>query len=112
MKTFLRILMPLAILALVGCAGQSLMIANGIDQQKIDKTRGRTITGSAGGFQLFLFIPIAINGRQARAYQSLLAQANGDSIADVKVREAWFYGFVGTVYTTTLEATAYPKVDK
>jgi hypothetical protein len=49
-----------------------------------------------------------INGRQARAYQYLLMNAGGDYITDVKVKESWVYGFVGTAYCTELEATVYP----
>ncbi|PAT00008.1 MAG: hypothetical protein BSR46_05260 [Candidatus Dactylopiibacterium carminicum] len=56
-----------------------------------------------------MFIPIAVKGRLNNAYDNLLEQAGDRLLTDVKVTESWSYGFVGTVYTTTIEATAYPK---
>jgi len=44
------------------------------------------------------------------AYDDLRAQAGDDLIADVKVTESWTWAFAGTIYRTTLDATAYPKV--
>jgi hypothetical protein len=38
----------------------------------------------------------------------LRAQAGSDFISDIKIKESWTYGLVGTVYTTRLEAKAYP----
>jgi len=66
----------------------------------------RTITAEACGFQLLLFIPIAINGRLESAYGMLEAKAGGDFITDVEVQERWTYGFVGTSYCTELRAKA------
>lgn len=66
----------------------------------------RTIAAEACGFQLLLFIPIAINSRAQRAYQALEAQAGGDFITNVQVQERWTYGFVGTQYCTGLRAKA------
>lgn len=98
--------------SLIGCVGQPIKIASVTDQRTIDKTKGRQISGSASGFQLFLFIPIQVNNRQERAYQALLEEAHGDAITDVKITESWKYGFVGTSYRTTIEATAYPLIRK
>ena len=91
-----------------GCAGTKVNFAN-IPIEKLDVTRGRTITCSASGFQLLLLIPIGINGRHARAYEGLKQAAGTDAITDVKITESWRYAFVGTVYQTKLTATAYPK---
>jgi hypothetical protein len=55
-----------------------------------------------------LFIPIAVNGRQAEAYEKLKQAAGNDLITDIKIEESWTYAFVGTIYHTTLTATAYP----
>jgi hypothetical protein len=72
-------------------------------------TTGRPIKASASGFQLLLFIPININDRQERAFQLLQAQAGDDYLTNVAVDESWTWAFVGTVYRTTLTATAYPR---
>lgn len=66
----------------------------------------RTITAEACGFQFLLFFPLEINTRAQRAYQALEAEAAGDFITDVQVRERWTYGFVGTQYCTALRAKA------
>ena len=66
----------------------------------------REVSSKACGFQLLLFIPIAVNSRQTRAYADLLAQARGDSISDVQMQESWFYGFAGTGYCTEFKAQA------
>ena len=111
MKTFLRYLIaPLAILALVGCAGGTLKITSALDPQRLDRTRGRALSVTSRGFQAVILVPIGTNGRQARAYKALLAEADGDTLADVTVTESWAYAFVGTIYSTTLSATAYPKI--
>ncbi|HEX5710675.1 MAG TPA: hypothetical protein VFX68_04950 [Sulfuricurvum sp.] len=94
----------------IGCAGKPITFKSVDPKSYADvKDKGRTITGSASGFQLLLLIPINVNTRHESAYGQLLAQANGDYITDVKIQESWSYAFVGTVYTTTITATAYPK---
>lgn len=81
-----------------------------VSGEKFDSTRGRSIRAKACGFQLLLVIPININERAERAYESLRKQAGKDVITDVMVQERWFYAFVGTGYCTVLQATAYPRV--
>lgn len=75
----------------------------------IDRAAGRPISASACGYQLVGLIPIASNSRQQRAYDSLQQQAGGDFVGDVVLTEEWYYGVVGTVYCTQLDAKAYPK---
>lgn len=112
MKSLSKLTM-LAILAAIvfnaGCAGTPVKVGDPVGQD-FDATKGRSISATASGFQLFLLIPIRTNSRQMRAYQALLAKARGDYITDIKVQESWTYAFVGTVYTTTIKATAYPKI--
>lgn len=106
----------LTLLILGSCSGRAISLGNAhndnpdqqIDLKKIDFTKGREIHAEAGGFQLLLFIPINTNDRQERAYQNLRYQAGSDFISDIKIQESWTYGLVGTVYTTRLEAKAYP----
>ncbi len=91
-----------------GCVGPPMTVTTLTDEE-IDYSRGRTVLASACGFQLLLLIPIMTNERAERAFQKLRSQAGENNyIADVKVRERWFYGLVGTVYCTELEGTAYP----
>ena len=114
MNNFFRVAMLVLFIAVVltGCAGKPIKVGTvdqKIEKKDIDLTKGRIITSSSSGFQLLLFIPAGINGRQANAYQNLLGQAGNDYITNIKIQESWTYAFVGTVYTTTIEATAYPR---
>lgn len=104
----------LAILVLIifsaGCAGKAVQIESVADQT-YDASKGQEVEVSTSGFQLFLLIPIRTNSRQARAYQALRNMAGDDHvITNVRVQESWTYAFVGTVYTTTMRATLYPKI--
>lgn len=99
-------------LLLAACSGTPIKTgaaSQQVDIDNIDFSHGRRISASASGFQLLLLIPININDRHERAWQSLLGQAGGDYVTDVKIQESWTYAFVGTVYKTHLEAMAYPR---
>jgi len=104
-----KLLCFLSLMIVVGCTGTRINIPNAPEPNTTyDTTRGRPIVGEASGFQLLIFFPISVNDRQSRAYSQLVSQANGGFITDVKVKESWTYGFVGTVYRTTLTAMVYP----
>ena len=90
---------------LAGCAGQAVQLGSRV-KGPLPTGQYRAISAEACGFQLFLFIPIAINGRIAAAYAELERQAAGDFIADVEVQETWGYRLVGTQYCTQLRAKA------
>lgn len=107
LKRIVLFIMLTLLIVNVGCSSVPVKI-DSIPKRSIDTTKGRVLTAQACGFQLFLLIPIMINGRQARAYHDLLMNAGGDYVTDVKVKERWIYGFVGTAYCTELQATAYP----
>lgn len=109
MKTPRLLTAALAITALAACSGPAVKLGNVSSLDEIDLGKGEVLTASSSGFQLLLFIPIATNSRQERAWQSLSEQAGNRLLGNVKVTESWSYGFVGTVYTTTIEATAYPR---
>lgn len=103
------LLMGLALMALgAGCASVPVTIDNRVPADA-DRTHGRTVYSSGAGFQLFYFIPIGVNSRQARAYRQLLNNAGDAYVTDVQIQESWKYAFVGTAYRTTFRATAYPK---
>jgi len=96
----------------VGCQSTPIRLNNITERSDIDTTKGRKITAHASGFQLFLVIPINVNSRQERAYQQLVEKAGNDVISDVRITERWTYGYVGTAYTTLMEAMAYPRIVK
>lgn len=100
------LLLGLALLA--GCAGQTMRIDPIPDTANLDRAHGRHITAKASGFQLFTALPTTASYRHERAWQALRDQAPGEAIADVSIRESWYYAVLGPVYTTTVEAIAYP----
>jgi hypothetical protein len=95
--------------AAAGCVSTPVTFRT-MTNQEFDAAKGRTITADACGFQLFSVIPISINDRAYQAYQALREQAGFDLMTDIKVQEKWYYAYVGTVYCTVLEATAYPRI--
>ncbi len=90
---------------LAGCAGKPVQLGSRVTGS-VPAGESRTISAEACGFQLLMFIPIALNGRLEAAYSALEAKAGGDFITDVEVQERWIYGFVGTSYCTELRAKA------
>lgn len=111
MRTKLLAAAVLSAVLLAGCHGVPVDLSKRTvtDRAQVDPYKGRRISGEATGFQLMLFIPIAINGRHRNAYESLLSQAGDDLLSDITVTESWQWAFVGTLYTTKIEATAYPR---
>lgn len=114
MKTYTQSLVAVilsSLLILQGCAGTPVHMgaSNDFDRTAFDMENPKKVAISASGFQLMLFIPIAINSRHERAYSAIEAQAGDGLISDVQVKESWSYAFVGTVYKTTIEANIYPR---
>lgn len=96
----------MVVLLTTACAGSPVQLGSPRSPGAAPTGAARTISAKACGFQLLLFIPIAINSRAGRAYQQLQTMASGDFITDVQVQESWTYGLVGTSYCTTLRAIA------
>jgi hypothetical protein len=109
-KTVARILLCLGLLLMssTGCIGTVVHLQSA-PLEEVGSSKWRTITGHASGFQLFLLIPLNIHNRHARAYERLLHEAGSDCIADIRIQEKWKYAFIGTVYSTTFIAKAYPR---
>jgi hypothetical protein len=106
------LMVALCLAVLSACSSTPVKINEEVDQADIDMTKGRQIRALASGFQLFLVIPINVNSRQVRAWEQLKQYAGTDYISDVRITERWTYGYVGTAYTTIIEATAYPRIPK
>jgi len=95
-------------LALTACSSPTIRIS-GEPPSDIDRAKGRPISASSCGFQLIQLVPLATNERQEKAYEDLKKQAGSDYIGDVVATEEWYYGVIGSLYCTKLEAKAYPK---
>jgi hypothetical protein len=109
MKTLFKYLIVLLVVSTcAACTGTPVNMGSRGAIPAVNAADARTITSEACGFQLLLFIPIALNSRAERAYKDLEAQAAGDFITDVQVQERWSWGFVGTSYCTVIQAKAVP----
>ena len=97
----------LAMVVGMGCTGTRVQFAD-VPSDRLDLTRGRQISSHSAGFQLLMFFPLGVNGRQERAYALLKKQARGEYVTDIKIQESWRYAVLGTTYRTTLTAMAYP----
>ena len=91
-----------------GCLGTKVKFDD-IPSEKAEMTRGRTIEGSATGFQLLCLIPIGINDRLQNAYWRLKRSAGSDYITNVSITESWTWAYIGTIHKTRLMATSYPQ---
>jgi len=106
----MQVVLLVLLVACAGCVGTPVTFKS-LTDVKYDATKGRTISGSACGFQLLFIIPVKINDRYERAYAELLEDAGpGYYVTDINVSERWKYGFAGTAYCTDLKATAYPQL--
>jgi hypothetical protein len=96
---------------LAACQGMPVDLTGSTvsDRSQVDLDKGQRLSAEASGFQLALFIPIQSNDRQKRAFDTLRQQAGDRLLADITVTESWHWAFVGTVYTTRIDATAYPR---
>jgi hypothetical protein len=95
-------------IAIAGCTGTPVTFKTLTDQH-YDMNKGRTITASACDIQLLLIIPIKTKSRLAAAYEELMQKAGQDAVTDIKIQESWYYAYLGTIYCTDLQATAYPR---
>ena len=102
------IIISAVILFICGCTGSPISVKS-VTSKDVDLNSGRPVSAEGCGFQLLLFIPIKINSRLERAFEELNQKAGNDMIANLSIEEDWTYGLVGTLYCTTLRATAYPR---
>jgi hypothetical protein len=110
MNRWLKRLMSLLLTGvLLGCTGEWMRIDDIADTGSLDRSMGRKITATASGFQLFFALPTNASSRHARAFQALRDQAYNEAIADVTIQESWTFAVIGMVYTTTIDATTYPR---
>lgn len=103
------LILSVATLFIYGCSGSPISVKS-VVAKDVDLSSSRQISAEGCGFQLLLFIPIKINSRLERAFEEINQRAGNDLIANLSIEETWTYGFVGTMYCTTLRATAYQKV--
>ncbi|RHX84431.1 hypothetical protein [Leptospira stimsonii] len=60
--------------------------------------------GRECGFLLFLFFPIGLNDRSAKAYSKVVSQAENGILSEVTFQESWYWALLGTRYCTTVTA--------
>lgn len=107
-RLVLLVLLGTLCITLAGCTCAPVTFKT-LTNEQYDMNKGRTITASACDMQLLLIIPIKTKSRLAEAYEELMQKAGHDAVTDVKIQESWYYAYLGTIYCTDLEATAYPR---
>lgn len=60
--------------------------------------------GRECGFLFFMFLPIGLNDRSAKAFSKVIAQAEGGALSEVTFQESWYWALLGTRYCTTVTA--------
>ncbi|MBM9575968.1 hypothetical protein JWG45_02270 [Leptospira sp. 201903070] len=86
-----------------------------IPESKLQIQNTDTITvpayGKECGFLFFMFIPIGLNDRSAKAFSKVVEQAEGGILSEVTFQESWYWALLGTRYCTTVTAfvTRGPK---
>lgn len=61
------------------------------------------------GIMLLQLIPIGQNDKIERAMQLLMQEKGGDALADVTIRESWFWAYVLNGYSVKVEAKVLRK---
>ncbi|PJZ54610.1 hypothetical protein [Leptospira adleri] len=79
-----------------------------IPESKIHAQNSNTISipayGKECGFLFFMFLPIGLSDRSAKAFSKVVAQAEGGSLSEVTFQESWYWALLGTRYCTTVTA--------
>lgn len=105
---------PLLALAglLAACQGVPVNFAGSTvtDRSQVDAQQGQRISAEASGLQVMVLLPFNVNDRQQRAFADLRKRAGERLLADIVVTETWRWVFIGTLYTTRIDATAYPRM--
>ncbi len=100
LQSVLLVLVPCLLL---GCAGQYVKVAPAMKEPRTEV--GPTM-GSACGFLLFDFIPLGVNDRTERAYDSALSRVQATALINTFVIDRWYYAVVGVVHCTDVHGIA------
>ena len=85
---------------LSGCASMPTRI--GVQSGKNYDIIGKG-EGSAGGFMLLQFIPIAHNSKLQRAYDEAVQSRGGDDLINLVLKESWYWAYIGDGYRVHIE---------
>lgn len=87
-----------------GCAGPFINVAPSPPAGSATTREGR---GSACGVNLMGVIPIAVNGRAARAYSQAVEDAGASGLADTRITDRWYWVFIGDMFCTDVAGIGY-----
>jgi hypothetical protein len=108
-----RMLCTCVALALIplsaGCRFRPVQLTT-TESGSYEPSRSRDISAKSCGFLALGVIPIALSGRDQRAFARLREEAHGDYIADVEAEEQMTYAVAGFVICTTFHAIAYARL--
>ena len=95
---------------LSGCAGPAVQFGP-LNRTSCDENSPLDITATECGAQILLILPFFNNGRYERAVKKIKKSAKGRYIANVRVREHWFYLVFATIHCTDVVALTYPPLN-
>jgi len=97
-----RIIAVCVIVLLCGCTGTAIMHT---PAAPVGQAIGNC-EATAGGFSLFGFIPIMQNDRFQRAYDECVGSLGARALANITIRERWYWTPAGDGMLTTISGTA------
>jgi len=93
----------LQVVVLCGCSGPLVNVA---PVPPSDYSEAGKVTGDACGLLLLGMLPVNVNDRAERAYDSALKRAHATSLTDTALTETWYFTPVGPAICTSVDGVA------